>query len=517
MKKSLKKYITLSEPFGPRDAALIDSSDHEVSRLLFDPKNKIFNEIESNPSIIFGRKGSGKTSYLKSAYFQNDFEVVDELKSPGSFSEVIKTINQTGGSFYFSEEVAELWEKLFQVAVLPKIVKSFNSPTKEIDLINDFLGKHGYKGAAGAQKFLWNILLSVRANAANGSIASTATKVVTDITGADFDDIKDAAIKILQENKSKVILLVDSYEHYPTEIDKFEHATAGLLRCVGAFNKTHDFLNIRVALPSELYHYFSKISSAPLKDFNYTIVLHWHSQELLSIVAHRLRYYLDLYYPDLNEEIEPASKESTLNLLKKYLPETVKNGLGVNENTVAYILRHTQLLPRHLIMFLNSIFELSRKHDSNHPFVSEKSVLDGIRKAEGNLTVEIINAYKQIYPTLGDVCSSCINEIPLSFTSGDLQKIYNRHGKKSSGFDSFNTFKEMLIETGVIGLVINETDKYFEGRFEYTMPHRLVTSSTDKLCIHPVFAEVYRFKKTSSAVKTVYPYGTDPDTEDYRE
>ena len=31
-------------------------------------------------------------------------------------------------------------------------------------------------------------------------------------------------------------------------------------------------------------------------------------------------------------------------------------GLGVEEDTVAYLLRHTQLLPRHLIEILNNVF-----------------------------------------------------------------------------------------------------------------------------------------------------------------
>jgi hypothetical protein len=48
-------------------------------------------------------------------------------------------------------------------------------------------------------------------------------------------------------------------------------------------------------------------------------------------------------------------------------------------------------------------------------------------------------------------------------------------------------------------------------------PHKLVVSPDDKLCLHPVFAEVFHYKKSENGdVKTVYPYGSDPDAIDHR-
>ncbi len=183
---------------------------------------------------------------------------------------------------------------------------------------------------------------------------------------------------------------------------------------------------------------------------------------------------------------------------------------------VAYILRHTQLLPRHLLMFLNSIFEKQRKlNESKYPQISEAAVKSGIAQIEYRLCQEIFSGYQTLYPDANAVCEACIPELPLQFSHSDLQRVFNRFGKKASGYKDYWDFKRLLVETGIIGRVISETDRYIIGRFEYTVPHKLVVSTADSLCLHPVFAEVYNFKD-HGATRTVYPYGSDPDGEEYR-
>lgn len=82
--------------------------------------------------------------------------------------------------------------------------------------------------------------------------------------------------------------------------------------------------------------------------------------------------------------------------------------------------------------------------------------------------------------------------------------------------NDFWDFRRLLIETGIVGRVMGETERYTIGRFEYTEPHKLVVSSDDLLCLHPVFATVYKYKRTK-VIKPIYPYGTDIDGEDHRE
>ena len=72
--KTVGHYITRDEPFGPIDSGDIDSSDAKALLMLFDKHNWIYKNLRSRPSIIIGRRGSGKTHYLRSVIFDNQYD-----------------------------------------------------------------------------------------------------------------------------------------------------------------------------------------------------------------------------------------------------------------------------------------------------------------------------------------------------------------------------------------------------------------------------------------------------------
>ncbi len=80
--------------------------------------------------------------------------------------------------------------------------------------------------------------------------------------------------------------------------------------------------------------------------------------------------------------------------------------------------------------------------------------------------------------------------------------------------NDFAQFKRMLIEIGAIGRITSETERYIQAQFEYTVPHQLVTSTDDMLCLHPLFTEIFSAKTREN--KPVYPYGSRLEDSDYR-
>jgi hypothetical protein len=60
MLNTIRPYITKDEPFGPIDSGDIDSSDLKALLMLFEKHNLIYKNLHSRPSIIIGRRGSGK-------------------------------------------------------------------------------------------------------------------------------------------------------------------------------------------------------------------------------------------------------------------------------------------------------------------------------------------------------------------------------------------------------------------------------------------------------------------------
>src|SRR5688500_16792986 len=175
-----------------------------------------------------------------------------------------------------------------------------------------------------------------------------------------IDDAKTAVSKTLELSKKTFVILMDSLDDFQLDIDSVARSLQGLLKVVGAMNKPRDVVDIRFCLPSEVYHRFMKLSSNPNKDFRRALKLQWTAGELLLLGAQRLKFYIDLHYPNSLMGIsllDLTSRADALKLFQAVLPERITNQKGFQEDTISYILRHTQLLPRHFLILVNSIFK----------------------------------------------------------------------------------------------------------------------------------------------------------------
>jgi hypothetical protein len=520
MNESLKRYVKHGTAFGPTDAGLIKVEDKAVLRELFDPQNKIYNALQLSPSIVIGRRGSGKTAYLHSVFMEREYKVIQEVRTSKTFSQIVSAIERNTTSYSPPEDIADLWEELFCLALMAELAARFKGESRELALIGDFVAKEDPSLAETFDSFLWRIVRTLSAKA-SGNLVGAVAEVVKEATGVQFSAAKRIALALLEKKQLRAIVLLDSLEQYPTQIQGVANALSGLLKCAGQFNERHERFHLRLCLPAELYHVFvDLVSSNPHKDLQppNALTLHWISGELLNIAAHRLYLYVKLYFPHL-VSVPPdlSSKERARAFLQSYLPVTVTNGLGYPEDSLAYILRHTQLQPRHLLIFLNAIFEKERKANGAYPTITEESVRSGIAETEHLLAEEVFSGYRMLYPTVRAICEACIPELAGTFTNAELQRVFTRRGKKTSGAADFWDFRRHLVETGIVGRVTDETERYFIGRFEYTEPHKLVIANDDVLCLHPVFAKVFHYKTPKGgAVKAVYPYGSDPSGADHR-
>ena len=184
---------------------------------------------------------------------------------------------------------------------------------------------------------------------------------------------------------------------------------------------------------------------------------------------------------------------------------------------MSYILRHTQLLPRHFIMLLNSIFKKPGFTQSLNPFpIGEDKIINGIRQVEEFMVGEIFVAFKPTFPTAEETCKRCLPELGHKFTPGDLHRIFTRHGKAVFGVGNLFDFQRMLLEIGAIGRVLpgKEKDVYIKGNFEYTVSHELIIGQEDELCVHPLFSGIFH---GNGRERPVYPYGSILEDEDYRD
>jgi len=521
MFNTIRPYITKDEPFGPIDSGDIDSGDLKALLMLFEKHNWIYKNLPSRPSIIMGRRGSGKTHYLRSVFFDKhqQYDYYAEIRTPRVLGQVAKAIQKLSDEVMFSEMVSELWDTVLWIAVLLEIRKHPVLQQNTLNVVNGYLDKMRIRPTDTVEDALRNVA-KILEELINKSGATESDL----LWGADKISLADAKAEVLKDLETadkKFAILMDSLDDFQLDIAAVSRSLQGLLKIVGSMNKPRDRVDIRFCLPSELYQRFVKLSSNPNKDFRRALKLQWNATELVLIGAQRLMFYLALNYPEFYKNfvhLDLTKRADALTFFSAALPEKITNQVGYSEETMSYILRHTQLLPRHFLMLLNAIFKNPGLTSRLTPFpVSEERILNGVRQMEDFMVREIFVAFNLIYPTAEETCRRCLPELGHKFTMGDLHRVFTRYGKAVFGNDNLFDFQRMLLEIGAIGRVIpgNERGLYIKGNFEYTVSHELSISQEDELCVHPLFSGIYN--SGGKQERPVYPYGSVLDDDDYRE
>ncbi len=517
MFKAIEPYITRDEPFGPIDSGDFDSKDVEASRLLFERQNQIYKNLRHRPSIIMGRRGSGKTSYLRTVFFDKQYDHHTEIRTATVLENISKIIQDMAKDAVFAETLSDLWEKILWTCVLLEIRKLQLLSSNNLYTVNDFLEMVGVRNSHTVDEVLGK-LAEIFEDAKKTNPRDGIAEVLRRFDQNNFDGAKSAVIDSLLASRKTFVILMDSLEDFQLNIESIRFSLEGLLKCVGSMNKPRDVVDIRFCLPTELYRKIIEISSNQNKDFKRALRLEWKASELVLIGAQRLMHYLSLYYPDFikgRSTHDEIGRAEALGLFDVVLPAKITNRAGFQEATISYILRHTQLLPRHFLMLLNSIFRVTSGTQSLKPFpISEERIIRGIRQVEEPIVREIFGAFKMIHPTAEETCRRCLPELGHEFSMGDLHRVFTRHGKAVFGSDNLFDFQRMLLEIGAMGRVGRDkaTNIYIRGNFEYNIEHQLSISNDDKLCIHPLFSGIFR--GSGNQDRPVYPYGSMLDDED---
>ena len=515
MMNPVQPYITKDEPFGPIDSTDIDSRDIPVIEKLFEQHNQVYSHLHQRPSIIMGRKGSGKTSYLRTVFFDKKYDYFTEIRTAQVLAHISKVIQQLTGDAFFPETLAELWEMILWVCVLSKIRKQDLLSKDQLEVVNAYLASIGVPETDNVDSVLWR-LAAVFDEVMAGNPKDGMNDILRRFDRVAFDDAVSIVLEALKSKNKTFVILMDSLDDFQLEIESVSRSLQGLLKFVGSMNKPRDVVDIRFCLPIELYRRITKISSNPNKDFRRSLKIQWTASELILIGAQRLYLYLELYHPDFLKRYLPldlSKRPDALALFNAVLPKYIQNQAGFQEETISYILRHTQLLPRHFLMLLNSIFKSGEIEKAPASFpIREERIIRGVREVEDRIVREIFVAFKLIHPTAEEVCKRSLPQLGHKFSVGELHKVFTWYGKGVFSGEGIFEFQRMLMEIGAMGRVIpgKSTDVYIQGTFEYTVEHEIAISHNDEMCLHPLFSGIYGNDKQE---RPVYPYGTGMDDE----
>jgi len=332
-----------------------------------------------------------------------------------------------------------------------------------------------------------------------------------------FQKAKNDILDYLFRNNTSVFVLFDSMEKYPISNPTFGASMSGFLRAINRIDRSHNSIRIVFALPEELLPFFHGSSENLLKDFEKAFVLRWKPRDLLRIIAHRYRLFLSIhersFYEELKlNEVNFHEGKGLSNFYRQFFSSNITNNLGIEESSIAYLIRHTQLLPRHFIMAFNHIARSSYKELQNWRKFSPNAIVDGVRSAEELIAEEILKPYNAIYNNITKNLNSVMGDLPPIFSYGDLHRRINRI--KSNYQMTYNEMVEILFRMGVIGRICNDQKggKYTNAEFFYNFSGNISFSGDDILCFHPIFSQYFKSnRKRNGDNRIIYPHGVSSE------
>jgi hypothetical protein len=236
-------------------------------------------------------------------------------------------------------------------------------------------------------------------------------------------------------------------------------------------------------------------------------------------------YRSDERYNEL-KKISIYERQGAFEFFREVFGKRIENFRGYPEDTVTYLLRHTQLLPRQLFIYINAAIKAALKNGNKDiTKVDASYIKEAIKNNEELCASEIVDSYSATFPEGKDIMKQ-IDNLPIiekvelikkSWSDLGAKKILSKYRDFPEVIVEADRFIRFLVEIGVIGRIaidsLHNKNKYIYAEFEYTMPQTLNIKSTDMVAIHPLFTSMVspeRHKDLSPYVG-IYPKGIEED------
>lgn len=525
----LRKYMTKDAPLGPSDAARI--TDIEVAARLFDPHNQSFNSLlRKDVSVVIGRRGSGKTALLNSykyvpylgkeapKKFSSDFRsygVVIEISTYKKFQEMQRRVVKDG-LFRPIEAVVDDWEKLIVEYFLATLVSTAGKRSKEnqhLLMIQKYLRQDQTEYEDDVRRDVWgNKLWSI----VKGLWVKDDEKNTPYLTS---EEVLDIATRYLTSQKTKAVIIFDSMDEYHIGNAAFDRTIGALVRFITHFNTRYDQVKIKLGLPSEIFPEVQKSSGNPLKDLVSFDQVQWTAMELMQIAAYRYNLFLSLYDREFSEELRELNlsrRDEVHQFWSRFFPEKQTNRYGGKEDAMTYIMRHTQLLPRQFLMILQTIVVSSQKLTGGYRQFQADMVRKSIEEMEPIIAGEIFGAFRHVYPFAEQIGRAVFGNLPTIFSYDQLEDHWRKRArhlmlKINADFEMVD-FSEMLIRMGILGLMKDETEFYFNAKFGYRSLMPFNIGRGNELCLHPIFSKCFNAAENEKR-KPISPQGVTIDSQ----
>lgn len=472
-----------------------------------------FNDAALDPRVylIVGRRGAGKTALSHFFSFQKQMRsaIAIDVDEPDAFSQVLEQI--TKGTAQSREvavpKIAKVWEFVLWLIIFREL-KEEDPRIRAACIFGDKSGRVS-SFIRYSLKALLNRLLQTK-----DDLLDQLELIIAD------ERIKAGKAAVLELTRRKsVIVAIDTLENYDINDAAMMRATAGLIQCGSDFNREYanKGIHLKIFVMAEVFPYIKEeIVLNTLKFVRNEVYLHWRPKDLLRLISWRFYHYLGAI-GKLADESKNIDWDDYNDVREKmwnpYFGNSLRDRQDITELTFPYVLRHTQMRPRQLIVLCNAIAAQAER-DRSFPWFRPEAIKSAIVQGQNDLADEIFNSYSSVYPKVGRIVEA-LSGLPMIFKGNELDKRAPLTASEwQAGEYSPLAFRQLVAELGVVGRVrsVNEKAGFVEADFEYSLEGRLPLLVTDYCVIHPMF-----YRKLNVQLNQpfrVYPF---PEHEEFKE
>src|SRR5262245_54441578 len=497
---------TLRHPFGEvccEDEVRI-LGDH-YKEFFFDRAPFSDEALEDDRYLIVGRRGSGKSSLAQFFTFQRKFpnaRCVD-VREPQEYEHVLTQVAQfaTGSPQIAISRLVQIWEQVIWIQVFREL-QEFHPVLAAVPNIVRPTERSSTTLVLSFLKALLRKFVDGSGEISDGIAEWVSTRA--------FREAQHAAKALL--HKHPVIVAFDTLERYDTSDDAMMRATAALVEAASKFNVewASRGLHVKVFLSAEVFpHLRESTVSNTLKFIRNPVYMGWRPKDLLRLLCWRYYRYLERVVPESVADLRNLDWSNHQEVMgqfwTKYFGQSVPQPGRTMERTLPFLLRHTQMRPRQLIMLCNAIARQATR-SSAFPCFSSNSLIEAIRHSEADLAAEVFNSYECIYRRASRIAEA-LTGLPMRFKGNQLDKRAKLTSREWVPDEySLTSFTRFVTELGIVGRVrkVDSRTGIIAADFEYAMSDRLAIQSDDECVIHPMFYRKLNVRVDPSYV--VYPF-----------
>jgi hypothetical protein len=500
-------------PFGQADCeSELRELKSEYCDLYFDETPFNSAAITTPTYLIIGRRGSGKTALAQYFSFQKELRnpIYIDVDEPIIYQQVLSDIASRASEARHTAipRLQKVWEYVIWCVV-------FEHTRGHSEIIAEACDATCSTG--GVSHLINTIIDRLLTLLHESSDKLIDERIEQLVSNERLESARLAVLKVAA--KRPIIIAFDTLEKYDISNDALMNAMAALVQCAVDFSQNYreKGIHLKVFMSGEVFPYLKEeVLENPLKSIKNPVYLFWRPKDLLRLISWRFFRYLEGNGLLLQDSFGPINWTNHREVFEKmwvpYFGHSITNFRGDKEHSFSYVLRHTQMRPRQLILLCNAIAAKAQQ-SGTFPRFLQRDILEAVKEAEADLAIEIINSFSQAYPNVSTIVDALMR-MPMLFMGNELDKRASQSASAWLGGYSPLKFHRLVAELGIVGRVRrhNERAGFIDADFEYSLRERLPITHRDECVIHPMFYS--RFNVELNSPSRVMPFSTKRDDQD---